>query len=180
MLKQRQIIARMTNLSIHLPQVPWWLPTTCAHPKSASRRTATAATAATTRTSVTSSPSSSARTPACVSLFIYYSGFFFSSTLFCWPLLLSGPLDSLSSASLLSSTLLRWFLSYFALFILSFLFLSLPSDQIYPIANARIVILLHYSETSHIAPPCLNVCTSLCSFVCVCVCVRVCVCAQEL
>lgn len=35
--------------------------------------------------------------------------------------------------------------------------------------HARIVILLHYSETSHIAPPCRNVCTSLCSFVCVCV-----------
>lgn len=139
--KQKRMISWVTNLSIHLPQVPWWLPTTCARPKSASRRTATAATAATTRTSVTSSPSSSARTPACVSSFIYYS--VFSSTRFCWPLLLSAPLDSLSSASLLSSTLLRWSLSCFALFILPLFFsclslltkyIPLPCSHCYPAA----------------------------------------------
>lgn len=167
LLKQRRMISWVTNLSIHLPQVPWWLPTTCARPKSASRRTATAATAATTRTSVTSSPSSSARTPACVSSFIYYSVFLLLGSVGLYSYLLLWihfPLPPyfppLCSAGL--SPVLLFLSSLFS-------FLVSPFWPNISHCHARIVILLHYSETSHIAPPCRNVCTSLCSFVCVCV-----------
>lgn len=66
-MKQRQTNASTENVPIHALQAPWWRPTTCARPKSASRPTATAATAATTRTIVTSSRSSSPRTLASVS-----------------------------------------------------------------------------------------------------------------
>lgn len=170
LLKERRMISWVTNLSIHLPQVPWWLPTTCARPKSASRRTATAATAATTRTSATSSPSSSARTPACVSSFIYYS--VFSSTRFCWPLLLSAPLDSLflclltflHSAPLVS-------LLFCSFYPPSFLFLSLPSDQIYPIAMLALLscCIIAKPVTLHRRA---GMCVRLCAHLCVCVCPR--------
>lgn len=92
------------NASVHLLQVPWWLPTTCARPKSASRPTATAATAATTRTSVTGSPSFSQRTPASVSFsssqllfdsLIYFLALFFNHlSVFCTATVYFHPLFS--------------------------------------------------------------------------------------
>ncbi len=124
---------KIKNPSIHLLQVPSWLPTTCAHPKSASLPTVTAATVATTRTSVTSSPSFSRRTPASVShpsvqlpsvqLLLIFS-FFFSSLLY----------SSFICSSVFTSLTLYFYphcsaaLFLFCFSILSFLFLSLSSS----------------------------------------------------
>lgn len=130
----------------HPLQVQRWLPTTCAHPKSASLPTATAATVATTRTSVTSSLSFSLRTPASVS---YPSDqlllILFSSILFYSSLILS---VLLSSALLLSIFIHSALLVYFSLcsFIPSFhsssLLLSVsPSHQIYPISMLALLSL---------------------------------------
>lgn len=104
--------------------------------------------------------------PAWVHLFIIL--FFFYSVLLAFTLICSSgftfPLPPyfppLCSAGL--SPVLLFLSSLFS-------FLVSPFWPNISHCHARIVILLHYSETSHIAPPCRNVCTSLCSFVCVCV-----------
>ncbi len=169
----------MHEWKVILLQVPWWLPTTCAHPKSASLRTATAATVATTRTSVTSSPSFSQRTPASVSypsaqqLSDQMFTTLFSSALFYCTLVLSVPLNSVLLLSIFThSALLVSFL--FCSFILSFLYLSLllsvsPSNQIYPIAMLALLSLCIIAE-----PVILQHGVWMCE----CLCVRLCACLK--
>lgn len=147
--KQRQMNT-MKNPSIHLLQVPWWLPTTCAHPKSVSLPTATATTVATTRTNVTSSQSFSQRTPASVShpswmLFFYCFLFFIS-------LICSSKVFSVISIFIYSAQLVSFLL------ILSFLFVSLlllasTSSPIYPIAMLALLdkpVLLYHGAWMHV------------------------------
>lgn len=148
--------------SINLLQVPWWLRTTCAHPKSACRRTATVATVATTRTSVTSSQSFSPRTPASVSLSSVCPAAYW--TLLCKLFLLYLSLSSSSKFFLFSSTLLCWSLPCFAFYPLSFPVFFSPS-----LPNKCILLPgLHCRETSHCTTLPESVCVFPCSFVHVC------------
>lgn len=157
----------MTNHSIYLRQVPWWLPTTCALPKSASLPTATAATVATTRTSVTSSQSFSQRTPASVS---------------CTSAQLS---DQLFLILFPSTLFLLYFIS-FSDFCLIFCFHPLCSAGLFPVLFSYplfLSLLLSVSPSNQIYPIAM---LALLSFhiivqpviLCGCVCVRLC--AQKL